>query len=118
VIHEHPLKLYGYLLSCAKIPPAEKSDPDWNAEIRMFNNSQPGAQRVRPQEAGSQHSHPYISGNQRQLQAGTMQLCGNNEWHTQPFNALPYLLSHQTPDWIENPISPIKFRATGGSGWA
>jgi hypothetical protein len=44
-----------------------------------------------------------------------MQLCGNNERQTQPFNALPYFLSHQTPDWIENPISPIKFRASGGS---
>jgi len=43
VIHEHPLKFYGYLLSCAKIPPAKKSDPDCNAEIRMLNNSQSGA---------------------------------------------------------------------------
>jgi hypothetical protein len=43
VIHEHPLKFYGYLLSCAKIPPAKKNDPDCNAEIRMLNNSKSGA---------------------------------------------------------------------------
>lgn len=39
MFRKYPLKFVGYLLSYAKIPSTKESDPDFNIEIWMLNDT-------------------------------------------------------------------------------
>src|SRR5271155_2599752 len=65
---------------------------------------------MRPNKVRSQHSHSHISGNEGQLQTGTMQLSSNAKRSAQPFNPMFDLFSYQASGWIQNPISSVEFR--------
>ena len=47
-----------------------------------------------------------------------MQLGGNNEWSTQPFNPILYLFSHQTSDWIKSQFPDKILRISKTFSWA